>query len=299
MSVTVSVILPTYNRANSLRDACLSVLNQSFTDFELIVVDDCSSQDIETIVKALDDRRVRYIRRSRNGGAGVARNTGLENASGEFVAFQDSDDLWLPRKLERQVVTLRSLPADVGAVTGGKIVYGRDAEFNYGPGMAAYAPDPAGVLRLDEDQLSKILTENRISVQNTLFRRKCLANQVWFDPLARANEDWDFAIRLIQSCKIYEDPEPVVLGFISPDSISSNFRRGLTGRLRILKKNRAVIEAHPRQHAMMLFELGRVLMRAGKPRIGRRFIAQSIRIYPPSFISHAAAAARKVVRKLM
>ena len=104
MRVTVSIILPAYNRANHLPDAINSILMQSFRDFELIIVDDASTQDIESIVRSIGDPRIRYIRRAVNGGASAARNTGLAEARGEFIAFHDSDDLWLPGKFERQLL---------------------------------------------------------------------------------------------------------------------------------------------------------------------------------------------------
>src|SRR5262245_43848936 len=95
-----------------------SVLSQSYTNLELIVVDDASSEDVESIVRSIDDPRVIYERRNSNGGAAAARNTGLGLARGKFIAFQDSDDLWLPGKLERQVALLLSLPLRIGIVSG-------------------------------------------------------------------------------------------------------------------------------------------------------------------------------------
>src|SRR5690606_8280731 len=84
LMVRVSVILPTYNRLDSLRAACESVLNQSFRDLELLVVDDASSEDIQPMIQELGDDRLHYIRRGRNGGAAAARNTGLTSARGEY-----------------------------------------------------------------------------------------------------------------------------------------------------------------------------------------------------------------------
>ena len=121
-------------------------------------------------------------------------------------------------------------------VIGAKIVYGRDNQRNYGSGRVAYDPPPEGRLSLEDDQLGRLLTRNRISLQNALFRKNCFPYAEWFDVCARANEDWDFAIRLAQHTSIYEDVEPVVLGFISRDSISINRRREIIGLLRILKK---------------------------------------------------------------
>lgn len=280
MPVSVSVILPTYNRSKSLKAASESVLSQSYRDLELIIVDDASSEDIQAVVRALDDDRVNYIRHQINGGASMARNTGLAAARGRFIAFQDSDDLWLPGKLDRQIAQFETLPEDVGVVTGSKILYGRDGSHSYGPGKVTCAPPPAGRLRLDEDQVRRFLLGNRISLQNALFRRGCFPGVSWFDPCAKANADWEFTARLAQHTRIYEDIEPVVLAFISNDSISLNFRKKSLGLLRILKKNRQVLKKYPDVHARNLILLAQMMFRLGKKRTAMRLIGAAIRYHP-------------------
>ncbi|ELZ10994.1 family 2 glycosyl transferase [Halovivax asiaticus JCM 14624] len=100
---TVSVVIPTYNRAALLSRAIDSVLAQTADDFELLVVDDGSTDDTEAVVTGYRDDRVRYIAHDTNRGANQARNTGIDAADGDFVAFLDSDDEWRPRKLEAQL----------------------------------------------------------------------------------------------------------------------------------------------------------------------------------------------------
>lgn len=278
--MTISVILPTYNRSGSLLAAMNSVLSQSHKDLELIVVDDASTEDIESVVLSVEDRRIRFVRRLRNGGAAAARNTGLGHAKGDYIAFQDSDDIWLPGKLQKQFALFSSVPSHVGAVTGAKIVYGRDTQLRYGPGRVSYAPRPDGCLRLDEDQLGHLLTENRISLQNALFRRDCIPDVEWFDVCARGNEDWDFAIRLARHTSIYEDIEPVVLGFISPDSISRNRRNEIIGVLRILKKNRDVLHNRKKQRSLMLLDICRYFYSLGKKKRALQFLAAALGNYP-------------------
>jgi glycosyltransferase involved in cell wall biosynthesis len=294
LTVNVSVILPTFNRTKTLGAAMNSVLSQSYEDVELIVVDDGSTEDVENLVLGMGDARVKYVRRSRNGGAAAARNTGLALAEGKFIAFQDSDDIWLPGKLMRQVALMSTLPDHVGAVTGAKILYGRDAAYNYGPGKIAYAPSPAGRLGLDEDQVGRLLSENRISLQNALFRSDCMPDRAWFDSCARANEDWEFAIRLVQETVVYEDIEPVVLGFISPDSISSSGRKQTIGLLRIMRKNRTALTARLRHRSRMRIDLGIALHKFGKKRWGVAFVLAGLRDHP----AHVSVLAGSTFRKL-
>ena len=103
---TVSVIIPTHNRSELLLEAIASVQAQTFRDFELIVVDDGSTDNTESVVRVIADSRIRYHRNQWTGLPAVGRNTGIRMARGEYIAFLDSDDLWLPTKLERQLEVL-------------------------------------------------------------------------------------------------------------------------------------------------------------------------------------------------
>jgi glycosyltransferase involved in cell wall biosynthesis len=103
MEPLVSCIIPTYNRAHIVGRAIQSVLNQTYKNIEVIVVDDGSQDNTQEVVLSIKDERVRYIRLHRNFGAAFARNIGIANARGEFVAFLDSDDCFLPEKIEKQV----------------------------------------------------------------------------------------------------------------------------------------------------------------------------------------------------
>ena len=105
----VSIITPTYNCAAFLGETIRAVLAQTYTDWELIIVDDCSQDDTEALVSAFarKDPRIRYYRLSRNAGAAAARTEAMRQAGGEYMAFCDSDDVWFPDKLERQLAFMR------------------------------------------------------------------------------------------------------------------------------------------------------------------------------------------------
>ncbi|MCR8726836.1 glycosyltransferase family 2 protein [Frigidibacter sp. ROC022] len=298
MNPAVSVVLPTFNRLRSLPAAMRSVLDQSYRDLELIVVDDASTEDVETVVTGFNDPRVHYLRCPVNGGAAAARNAGLVEARGRFIAFQDSDDLWLPGKLGRQVELLENQPPNVGAVVGLKILYGRDAARNYGPGRVTCAPDPKRRMTLQEDQLKRSLLDSRISVQNGLFRRDCLPDIAWFDPRARANEDWDFTIRLARHTRVLEQTEPVVLAMISPDSISTNARRNVTGYLRIMKNHGDVFRRYRRELGEFQFLLGRALLRVGRRKAGLGLIFRSLQSRPLNLLTMGKAGARRAMLRL-
>jgi len=105
----VSIILTTFNRSHIIERAIKSVKNQTYKDWELIIVDDCSSDDTPFIVKKFLSDKIKYIRLSTNKGPAGARNAGMRVAKGEFIAFLDDDDEWLPKKLERQISVFKTL----------------------------------------------------------------------------------------------------------------------------------------------------------------------------------------------
>lgn len=109
MNELVSIIMPSYNTAEYISASIASVQEQTYTDWELIIVDDCSTDNTDEIVKPfLSDKRIKYIKNETNSGAAVSRNRALREAKGKWVAFLDSDDLWLPMKLERQISFMKN-----------------------------------------------------------------------------------------------------------------------------------------------------------------------------------------------
>lgn len=99
----VSIIMPSWNTGEFITESIQSVLNQTYTNWELIIIDDCSSDDTDQIVESINDERIKYLKNEKNCGAALTRNRGLREARGEWIAFLDSDDLWMPEKLEHQI----------------------------------------------------------------------------------------------------------------------------------------------------------------------------------------------------
>lgn len=108
MNELVSIIMPSYNTGRFIKETIESVLAQSYPDWELIIVDDCSTDNTDEVVNEfLWDERIRYIKNNRNSGAAVSRNRALREAKGKWIAFLDSDDLWQPEKLQRQIAFMK------------------------------------------------------------------------------------------------------------------------------------------------------------------------------------------------
>lgn len=109
MDELVSIIMPSYNTAKYIEESIKSVLVQTYTNWELIIVDDCSTDNTDEIVRSfLSDDRIKYFKHEKNSGAAVSRNKALREAKGKWIAFLDSDDLWLPEKLERQIAFMKA-----------------------------------------------------------------------------------------------------------------------------------------------------------------------------------------------
>lgn len=102
----VSIIMPAYNAERFIGDSIKSVLSQTYSNFELIILDDCSTDSTEKIVQSYNDERVKYHRNSKNLGAALSRNRGIELSNGRYIAFLDSDDMWKEKKLQRQIKLL-------------------------------------------------------------------------------------------------------------------------------------------------------------------------------------------------
>lgn len=99
----VSIIMPSWNTANFIAESIQSVINQTYTNWELLIVDDCSTDNTDEVVASFKDKRIRYFKNKKNSGAALTRNKAMRKAQGEWIAFLDSDDLWMPEKLERQI----------------------------------------------------------------------------------------------------------------------------------------------------------------------------------------------------
>lgn len=275
----VSVIVPAFNRAHTLPRAIRSILAQTWEDLELIVADDGSTDGTRELVESLPDARLRYFRNETNRGAAAARNLGLAHAQGDFIAFQDSDDEWLLDKLEFQLETLRVPGEEYGATFGGKLIYGRDPAGRFGDGLSDYRPHKAHRV-VSGDLTAQLLEQNLISPQTLLMRTHVARDTGLFDERLPNNEDWEFMLRLSQRTRILFTNRPVVVAYISGDSISRNLRSNARSFMAVLKKHEALFRAHPRIHGGKLFALGRYLQRLGRPAAARKFLWRAVRQDP-------------------
>lgn len=180
------MVVPTFDRAPVLPIALGSVLDQGFADLELIVVDDGSTDSTRDVVGAMGDDRIRLISTPRQGAA-AARNAGIAAAAGELIAFQDSDDRWLPGKLAAQVDALDGADAQTAVVYG--VMEGRR------DGVHRLVPAPSEP-RLSGDLRAILPRYNLIGTPSAVVRAAALRSVGGFDPTLRRFQDWDLWLRL-------------------------------------------------------------------------------------------------------
>ena len=195
----VSVIIPTYNGSNTILRAINSVLNQTYSNLELIIVDDCSKDNTFEVVKSIKDKRVRVLRHKSNKGGSAARNTGIKEAKGEYIAFLDDDDEWLSEKVEKQVKYLRSKDSSLykGVVCSYMILSGKKWRT---------------VIQTKEGDLREGIFLMRLSLAagSCLMVRKEIFNDIgMFDESYLRHQDMEFVLRFLRKYKLAVVREPL------------------------------------------------------------------------------------------
>lgn len=193
----VSVIIPVYNRVEELKRAIQSVLNQTFQDFEIIVVDDGSDENIETVCLDFRENRIRYIRNKIHTNANVARNIGTNNAKGEFIAMLDSDDEFLPNHLERRIEKIKEWNCD-GIYGSAYIKRGNDET------VSIAADKPSFISTTD------FFFNIGFSPTPSLFYKKKIIEKVQWDESISRHQDVDFKIEFAKYFNFKADQEPTI-----------------------------------------------------------------------------------------
>lgn len=268
----VSVILPAHNRAHLLGRAIQSVLAQTWRALELIVVDDASTDATPEVLASFSDPRLRTLRQARNGGAAAARNAGIAAARGEFLAFQDDDDIWLIEKLERQMRALLAEPDDVGLCLSGHFRLEAQGPCYVG-GSRAFANI--------EFTRGVVGDFSLVATPGWLLRRRFLEAVGPFDERLRVWDDWELALRLSRVCRIVHLPEPLYIQdrIQGGDLVKSD--RGHINDLKVvMEKHGALWQASPRIHSMHCLTLGRKLCMLGAGSEGRQSLRRAIAAQP-------------------
>lgn len=221
----ISVIIPVFNGEKTIRETLQSVLNQTFTDFEVIVIDDGSNDSTLEVVSSIKDSKLKVFSYS-NAGQAESRNRGIAKAVGEYITFIDADDLWTPDKLEAQLKALHDHPR--AAVAYSWTDYIDESGKFLGSGQH---------LTVNGDAYAQLLVKCFLeNGSNPLIRSQALTAVGVFDKAMTPSEDWDLYLRLASRYQFVCVSAPQILYRISATSESSNTRRMASAGLRVIEQ---------------------------------------------------------------
>jgi glycosyltransferase involved in cell wall biosynthesis len=222
--ILVSVIIPAYNQSDYLGIAIQSVLDQTYQDIEILVIDDGSTDDTRKVANRFSDPRIKYIYQANKGLSG-ARNTGIRNSAGEYLTFLDSDDLFLPEKINLLASFLNS-QTEIGFVAGQAIPIDE-----HGQRIGSLFDNP-----IPKDP-SKLLLGNPLHVGSVMLRRSWQEKIGFFDESLRSYEDWDMWLRLaISGCKMGWIAQPVSKYRFHPQQMVRKSAQMTTATFAVLEK---------------------------------------------------------------
>jgi glycosyltransferase involved in cell wall biosynthesis len=270
MAPLVSVIIPTYNREKIISRAIDSVFAQTCQDFEIIVLDDGSQDSTKAVADAYGPR-VKYFWQENKGIAG-ARNAGMHRASGSHIAFLDSDDYWLPRKLERQMALFADHPeyGMVACQCGSVQIDGTYREKN--------RPGKSGWILYD------LFNKNFIRTSSAVITRTCLEKVGGFDEALREGEEYDYWLRIAAEFAVGFINEPLTVYVDNTDGMSTDSLTGRLHRLKVLEKKYLKKKIPPHMYRRRIADtchyIGRHYIEKGSRTEGLAYLRRAQKLYP-------------------
>lgn len=226
----ISVIIPTYNRVDKIERSVRSVLEQTYQNIEVLVIDDASTDKTKEAIESIEDERIRYICLEENGGASVARNAGVTFADTEWIAFHDSDDAWRKDKLEKQMAYAKEHPEC-------ELIYTAYL-MHRANGDEVFVPYAGTVGVLEGDMYETLLQNNTIGAPTILMKKAVFEECGGFDTTWRCLEDWDFVLRVAKEHRIGYVGEPLLDAYQTAGGVSSNVGVFYQCRCRMIAQNK-------------------------------------------------------------
>lgn len=223
----ISVIIPTYNRKDSIVQSIESVLNQTYKNIEVIVVDDCSNDNTIEQIKKITDKRLNFYQLDKNYGACYARNYGIKKATGRYIAFNDSDDIFIEDKLEIQMNNMKKEKSDLDFCK--MKVMENSLEWLFPSNEQEERIAKHGIL-------NELCNGNIISTQ-TILAKKDIFDSILFDNSLRRFQDYDLVLRIAIKFKISYTQKILVNAYRKSDSISNSDERLISSCILMLKKD--------------------------------------------------------------
>lgn len=265
----ISVIIPTYNRKELLERAVRSVLSQTYRNIELIVVDDASTDSTKEMIEAIQDERVRYIRHESNLGAAAARNTGIRDAQGDYIAFQDSDDDWMPKKIEKQMGIFLDSSPETGVVYCGF--------FRQRNGKKTRIPSKKITQKEGDIFQSLLLGYYLVGTPSVIIKKEVFERVGMFNEDYPALEEWDLWLRISQDYRFQFINEELLVSYQTPESLSVNRHLFLNGYLQLLKDHGKELNNNPKALSNLYIEIANQYCHIRKSGEGRRYFVYALK----------------------
>jgi glycosyltransferase involved in cell wall biosynthesis len=281
----VSAVIPCYNGRTYVGDAIRSVLGQTRGDLEVIVVDDGSSDDSLDVVRSIDDSRVRLVEHTVNRGIAAARNTGVREARGDYIAFLDQDDTWHPRKLEKQVGILdRDTAGQIGLVFTAREIVRDNRRYRIARDLRFPKPIENASRR---DVLAALLESNFVWLISALVRKRCFEEIGLFSESIRSGvDDLDFCVRLVMKYRLAYVDEVLVMRREHGENYSDPTRM-LSDNLDVIDR---IVRFDPmldglarRRRSELYFRCGRWWQNRGEREKAREAFHESLEAYRGKF----------------
>jgi glycosyltransferase involved in cell wall biosynthesis len=273
----VSIILPTFNRAKVLSRSVMSILDQTYQDFELLIIDDGSTDETADAIQQFSDERIRYFKSDRNRGRGSARNIGLQMAAGEFIAFQDSDDESLPTRIEREVAVLDASDDNVGIVYSDMYRISKDGKkFVF---KSPHFTPKDGILYPE----SLAFTLINIGINAATIKRDAIRRTGFFDETLPFFVDLEYFIRLSKNSLFAHLPEPLI-NYYEVDSDFAKLSKIAESREKILSKYYVDVSNNKKLYSLHLFAIGNDFCYSGNTLEGRQYLGKSLTVKPLHFL---------------
>ena len=266
----VSIIIPTFNRRDYITIALDSVLAQTYKDYEIIIIDDGSSDDTKEVLKPYQDK-IHYFYHD-NKGIPATRNRGVREAHGDYIALLDSDDYWLPEKLERQMDCFKKNP-HYGMVATRCSSITQDGRFR-----EKNRPGKSGWI------LNDLFKANFIRTSSAMIKKECFEKVGFFDESLPMYEEVDLWLRIAKHYPIGFINTPLTVYIDNPQGVSTNSLAGRLLRQKVLEKNYLKecipLDLYRKRVSSNYYSIGKHYLHQGAKSEGKKYFKQSINLHP-------------------
>jgi len=275
----ISAIITTFNRANFLKKAIRSALNQTFKDFELLILDNNSTDETETVVKGFPDKKIKYIKH-RPLNISQARNLGIKEAKGKYIAFLDDDDDWLPNKLKDQIeIFKKEKDPEVMMIYGGFIrTYANSKK------TEKYIPQSKGkitaTLLWQKDPVTG-------SASNPLIKKEIFKKIGGYDEKVLTGEDWEFYLRLSKKYKInFTDKIVLNINQHPGPRLGYKIKEAIDLEILIINKYQEIFKKNRRLLSFYLQKIGGKFCRINQAKKGKQYLKKAIEKNPLNYLAY-------------